>query len=59
MTADPLPFCDPLWTDDWEPGDRPPSAFDLRQAEIRDLKRQRAGTKALWTADTVPTSHYL
>jgi hypothetical protein len=47
--------CDPWW-DDAEPGDHPPTPFDLRQHEMRDLRAQHAGPRALWTAHTVPTT---
>ena len=46
---------DPWW-DDAEPGDHPPTPFDLRQHEMRDLRAQHAGPRALWTAHTVPTT---
>ncbi|MFD8200014.1 hypothetical protein [Streptomyces sp. NPDC059701] len=61
MTAEQLALdCDPTWTDDWQPGDHTPGPFELRQAEIRDLKHQRAKTKALWTAhDIEPIGSYL
>lgn len=51
--------CDPDQTDDWEPSDRTPTRFDLRQAEIRDMRDQGPGPKALWTAHTIPTGSYL
>jgi hypothetical protein len=49
---------DPWW-DDAEPGDHPPTPFDLRQHEMRDLRAQGPGPLALWTAHTVPTQEYL
>ncbi|MFJ8146012.1 hypothetical protein ACIQ6R_13160 [Streptomyces sp. NPDC096048] len=39
--------------------DRPPSAFAMRQTELRDLTDQRASRKALRLADNVPTGSYL
>lgn len=52
--------CTPDWaTPEPQSGDHAPSPFDLRQDEMRDLRDQRAGPLALWTADTVPTGRYL
>ncbi|MFC8423979.1 hypothetical protein ACFUN7_24390 [Streptomyces sp. NPDC057236] len=60
MTAEQLALdCDPSWSDDWQPSDRTPTPFDLQQAELRDLRDQRASRRALWTAHTVPTGSYL
>jgi hypothetical protein len=50
--------CDPTWTDG-QPDDHTPTPFDLRQAELRDLRNQHAGPTALRTANTVPTGNYL
>ena len=47
-----------LW-DDEPPDDHTPTRFDLRQAEIRDLKNQGPGPKALWTAHTINAPEYL
>ncbi|MCX5253580.1 hypothetical protein OOK27_05255 [Streptomyces canus] len=46
--------CDPTWSD--APLDHIPTAFTLRQDEMRDLRAQGAGALELWTADTVPTA---
>lgn len=53
--------CTPDWTNpaDHQPGDHAPSPFDLRQHEMRDLRDQRAGPLALWTANTIDTGSYL
>ena len=52
--------CTPDWPVlDPQPGDHAPSRFDLRQDEMRDLRDQRAGPLALWTAHNVPTGRYL
>ena len=60
MTATQLALdCDPSWSDDWAPSDRTPTRFDLRQAEIRDMRDQGPGPKALWTATDIPTRSYL
>ncbi|MFJ6061633.1 hypothetical protein ACIQHU_01190 [Streptomyces tendae] len=63
MTVEQLALdCDPDWTGDAEPDDdldRPPSAFALRQAELRDQQDQKASRYALWTAHNVPTGSYL
>ncbi|MFJ3021451.1 hypothetical protein ACIPH4_10935 [Streptomyces tendae] len=63
MTPEQLALdCDPGWTDDTEPTDdldRPPSAFALRQAELRDQQDQGASRYQLWTAHNVPTGSYL
>ena len=44
---------------DWP--DRPdtPSPYELRAAEMHDLRDQGAGPLALWTATTVPAGRYL
>lgn len=55
MTQPPATDCE----SDWEPSDRPPTPFDLRQAEIRDLRDQGPGPLALWSATTIPTKDYL
>jgi hypothetical protein len=52
-----FPDCDPAWTD--PPSDRHPTRFDCRQHEMRDLRGQAVGPRALWTAETVPTQEYL
>lgn len=62
MTVEQLALdCDPDW--DAEPDDedldRPPSAFALRQAELRDQQDQGASRYALRTAHNVPTGRYL
>ncbi|MCX5365893.1 hypothetical protein OG864_45165 [Streptomyces sp. NBC_00124] len=50
--------CDPTWSD--APLDHTPTAFTLRQDEMRDLRAQGAGARELWTAHTVPmTEEYL
>lgn len=51
--------CEPTWNPDWQPGDRHPTPFDLRQAEIRDLRGQGPGPIALWTATTITCEEYL
>ncbi|NEY33056.1 hypothetical protein GTU99_12790 [Streptomyces sp. PRKS01-65] len=43
---------------DEEPTDHP-SPADMRRAELRDLRNQRAGPRALRTAHTIPTGSYL
>lgn len=55
----PATDCEPAWNPGWEPSDRPPTPFDLRQAEIRDLRDQGPGPAALWTATTINTLEYL
>lgn len=57
MTA----VCDPDWPDPdtYQPSDQPPGPFDLRQAEIRDLRDQGPGPVALWTATTITAEEYL
>ncbi|CAM5620523.1 hypothetical protein [Streptomyces aurantiogriseus] len=50
--------CDPAWTD-WQPSDRTPTPFDLRQAEIADLRDQRAGLVDLYRAATIHAPEYL
>ena len=47
------------WPTDCEPADHPPTPFDLRQHEMRDLRDQGPGPVALWTATTLPTQEYL
>lgn len=49
---------DPTWTDE-QPADHPPTPFDLRQHEMRDLRGQGPGPAALWTATNVPTGDLL
>lgn len=44
---------------DHQPGDHGPSPFDLRQDEMHDLRDQRAGPVALWTAHTIDVGSYL
>jgi hypothetical protein len=51
--------CEPAWNPDYEPTDRPPTRFDLRQAEMRDLRHQGPGPVALWTATTITCKEYL
>jgi hypothetical protein len=52
--------CTPDWPEiEPQPGDRTPSRFDLRQAEMHDLRDQRAGPLALWTAHTIDVGSYL
>lgn len=51
--------CDPIWDTEYEPSDRTPTPFDLRQAEMRDLRDQGPGPRALWTATTINTEDYL
>lgn len=57
MTAPPIDWHD-ICTNT-EPGDHQPSRFDCRRHEMDDLRGQRAGRVALWTAHTVPTQEYL
>lgn len=60
MTAEQLALdCDPTWTTDYQPTDRTPTPVDLRQAEIRDMRDQGPGPRALWTAHTIPVGSYL
>lgn len=60
MTAVQLTFdCDPTWTDDWQPSDRTPTAFDLRQAEISDLRHQGAPLVGIYRATTIHAPEYL
>jgi hypothetical protein len=47
------------WRDDFEPGEHQPTRFDLRQAEMRDLRGQGPTPLALWTAHTIPARSYL
>jgi hypothetical protein len=47
------------WVDDYQPGDHTPTPFDLRQAEMEDLRGQGPTPLALWTASTVPARSYL
>ena len=49
--------CTPDWDDDPDAG--PPTRFDLRQHEMRDLRHQRAAPVALWTAHTIHAEEYL
>lgn len=59
MTGVQLAFdCDPDWTDP-QPTDRTPTAFNLRQAEISDLRHQGAPLVGLYRATTIPTGSYL
>jgi hypothetical protein len=53
--------CTPDWTNpvDHQPSDHAPSRFDLRQDEMRDLRDQHAGPRALWTARTIDVGSYL
>lgn len=55
MTQPAVTDCEPAW----EPSDRPPTPFDLRQAEMRDLRDQGPGPVALWTATTITAEEYL
>lgn len=51
-----------LWTEpcnDPPPANRPPTRFDLRQHEIRDLHGQNINSTAYWTAHNVPTGGLL
>lgn len=59
MTQPPTPSCDSSWEPSWEPTDRPPTGFDLRQAEMIDLYGQGPGRLALWTAITIHAEEYL
>jgi len=59
MTVAPPVDCEPAWTDDWEPGDHTPGPFELRQAEIRDMRDQGPGPVALWTAHNIDPGSYL
>lgn len=59
-----LDDCTPDWAEPEppprrQPGDHTPSPFDLRQHEMHDLRDQRAGPLALWTAHTIDTGEYL
>ncbi len=53
--------CTPDWPVpvDHQPSGHTPSRFDLRQEEMRDLRDQRAGPLALWTAHTIDVGSYL
>ncbi|MFM9589845.1 hypothetical protein ACKI1J_15020 [Streptomyces scabiei] len=55
MTAPPIDWHDV----DTEPGDHQPTPFDCRQHEMDDLRDQRAGRVALWTAETINPGSYL
>ncbi|MFC9287252.1 hypothetical protein [Streptomyces sp. NPDC057052] len=60
MTGVQLAFdCDPTWTNDWQPSDRTPSPFDLRQAEISDLRHQGAPLVGIYRATTIHAPEYL
>jgi len=60
VTADPSAAdCDPDW-DAIDPApDRTPTAFDLRQHEMRTQAGQGADRHRLWHAQTIPTQEYL
>lgn len=50
------------WTEpcnDPQPSDQPPTRFDCRQHEMRDLHGQGPEPKALWTAHTIHAPEYL
>jgi hypothetical protein len=49
----------PTWPDDYQPGSDKPSPFDLRQAEMEDLRGQGPDPLALWTARTIHARSYL
>jgi hypothetical protein len=51
--------CEPAWNPDWQPGEREPTPFDLRQAEMRDLRGQGPRPVALWTDTTIKAKEYL
>lgn len=51
--------CDPDWNPAWQPTDHEPTGFDLRQAEMRDLRGQGPSPVALWTATTITCKDYL
>ncbi|MDF2712879.1 MAG: hypothetical protein K0R62_8531 [Nonomuraea muscovyensis] len=58
-TAEQLAFdCDPTWTDP-PPTDDRPTPWDIRQAEISDLRHQGAALIGIHRATTVPTGSYL
>ncbi|MFJ9740859.1 hypothetical protein [Streptomyces sp. NPDC101166] len=58
LPEQPPAVCDPVWTD-CQPTRRTPTPADLRRAELSDLRGQEASVYGLYTADTVPTGHYL
>lgn len=59
-SAEQLAFdCDPTWTTECEPSVRTPTPWDIRQAEISDLRHQGAPLIGIHRATTVPTGSYL
>ncbi|MFM9629402.1 hypothetical protein ACKI10_17465 [Streptomyces galilaeus] len=52
-------LCDPTWTDDPKPTDDLPTPWDIRQAEISDLRHQGAPLIGIYRATTLPTGSYL
>ncbi|MER5715755.1 hypothetical protein [Streptomyces sp. NPDC002132] len=59
MTGEQLALdCEPTWTDH-QPANHTPTPFDVRQAEMWDLRNQGPGPYALWTARTIHAPEYL
>ena len=59
MTGEQLALdCDPTWTDP-PAADRTPGPWELRQAEISDLRHQNATPYGLYTATTIHAPEYL
>ncbi|KMS79085.1 hypothetical protein ACH49_13595 [Streptomyces leeuwenhoekii] len=60
MTTEQLTLDDPQPDQPAEEStDHHPSPADMRRAELRDLRNQHAGPRALRTAHTIPTGSYL
>ncbi|MCX5522624.1 hypothetical protein OG342_07065 [Streptomyces bobili] len=51
--------CDPTWTADPQPTDAPPTPWDIRQAEISDLRHQGAALIGIYRATTIHAPEYL
>ena len=51
--------CDPTWTTECEPSVRTPTAWDLRQAEISDLRHQGTPLIGIHRATTIHAPEYL